>query len=316
MGRRTKLRLILFTTFALSVFSPAFADEQVIELNPSTPYVDVPVTITEPVDATIQTVTGTPDSDFIDSWIELWQDTTRLAFNDDGAHSATNYLASIINMPLQVGEYFIRATSYAYRCCNALPTGQYVLQTNLAITTPSPTPSIIPTPELSPTPTETPTPEPTESPSVTPSPEPSSEQPVVPQESQPEPQQQILIPVIEASPSITPEPEPTNSPESLQIEQLEPLSTEPPLIEVEPIIVTQEQLDQEYIAENTIQFEVPTALAEIPGMTQIFAATEAILNVGSDMTKEQREESQSVVVAAIIVSQIASAVSITQRKIK
>ena len=138
----------------------------------------------------------------------------------------------------------------------------------------------------------------------------------MPQESEPEPQQQILIPVIEVSPTIMPEPEPTNSPESLQIEQLEPLSTEPPLIEVEPIIVTQEQLDQQYIAENTIEFEVPTALADIPGIQELFAATEAILNVGSDMTQEQREESQSVVVAAIIVSQIASAVSITQRKIK
>lgn len=315
MGRRTKLRLILFTTFALSVFSPAFADEQVIELNPSTPYVDVPVTITEPVDATIQTVTGTPDSDFIDSWIELWQDTTRLAFNDDGAHSATNYLASIINMPLQVGEYFIRATSYAYRCCNVLPTGQYVLQTNLAITTPSPTPSITPTPELSPTPIETPTPEPTESPSVTPSPEPSTEQPVEPQPQPQEPQQQIVIPLIEETPTAEPEPELVIQQESEQPEIL--IETiEPPIIEPEPIIVTQEQLDQEYIAENTIEFEVPTALAEIPGMTQIFAATEAILNVGSDMTQEQREESQSVVVAAIIVSQVASAVSITQRKIK
>lgn len=315
MGRRTKLRLILFTTFALSVFSPAFADEQVIELNPSTPYVDVPVTITEPVDATIQTVTGTPDSDFIDSWIELWQDTTRLAFNDDGAHSATNYLASIINMPLQVGEYFIRATSYAYRCCNALPTGQYVLQTNLAITTPSPTPSITPTPELSPTPIETPTPEPTESPSVTPSPEPLTEQPVEPQPQPQEPQQQIVIPLIEETPTAEPEPELVIQQESEQPEIL--IETiEPPIIEPESIIVTQEQLDQEYIAENTIEFEVPTALAEIPGMTQIFAATEVILNVGSDMTQEQREESQSVVVAAIIVSQVASAVSITQRKIK
>lgn len=315
MGRRTKLRLILFTTFALSVFSPAFADEQVIELNPSIPYVDVPVTISEPVDATIQTNTGTPDSDFIDSWIELWQDTTRLAFNDDGAHSATNYLASIINMPLQVGEYFIRATSYAYRCCNALPTGQYVLQTNLAITTPSPTPSITPTPELSPTLIETPTPEPTESPSFTPSPEPSTEQPVEPQPQPQEPQQQIVIPLIEETPTAEPEPELVIQQESEQPEIL--IETiEPPIIEPEPIIVTQEQLDQEYIAENTIEFEVPTALAEIPGMTQIFAATEAILNVGSDMTQEQREESQSVVVAAIIVSQVASAVSITQRKIK
>ncbi len=50
---------------------------------------------------------------------------------------------------------------------------------------------------------------------------------------------------------------------------------------------------------------------EIPGVEQIFAATEAILNVGSDMTQEQREESQSVVVGAIIITQIASMASIS-----
>ena len=76
---------------------------------------DVPVTITEPVDATVSTVTGTPQTNpgFVDSWIEIWQGAVRLAYNDDGAHSATNILASIITMPLTAGEYFIRATSYA-----------------------------------------------------------------------------------------------------------------------------------------------------------------------------------------------------------
>ena len=73
----------------------------------------------------------------------------------------------------------------------------------------------------------------------------------------------------------------------------------------------QEQINIEYIAENTIELAVPTALAEIPGVEEIFAATEAIMNVGSDMTEEQREESQSVVVGAIIITQIASMASIS-----
>jgi hypothetical protein len=73
----------------------------------------------------------------------------------------------------------------------------------------------------------------------------------------------------------------------------------------------QEQINLEYIAENTIELELPTALAEIPGIAEVFAATEAILNVGSDMTQEQREESQSVVVGAIIVTQIASMASVS-----
>ena len=71
----------------------------------------------------------------------------------------------------------------------------------------------------------------------------------------------------------------------------------------------QQQIDEQYIAENTIELELPTALESIPGIAEVFAATEAILNVGSDMTEEQREESQSVVVGAIVVTQIASMAS-------
>jgi hypothetical protein len=46
-------------------------------------------------------------------------------------------------------------------------------------------------------------------------------------------------------------------------------------------------------------------LANIIGVTAIFEAAEAFMNIGSDMTPEQREESQSVVVAAVIVTQLA-----------
>jgi uncharacterized membrane protein len=61
---------------------------------------------------------------------------------------------------------------------------------------------------------------------------------------------------------------------------------------------------------------MPTSLENIPGITEIFAATEAILNVGSDMTQEQREESQSVVIASIVLTQIAqiSAVAATTQR--
>ncbi len=78
----------------------------------------------------------------------------------------------------------------------------------------------------------------------------------------------------------------------------------------------QEQIDLEYIAENTIELSIPTSLENIPGITEIFAATEAILNVGSDMTQEQREESQSVVIASIVLTQIAqiSAVAATTQR--
>jgi hypothetical protein len=41
---------------------------------------------------------------------------------------------------------------------------------------------------------------------------------------------------------------------------------------------------------------------------QLAAAAEAVMNVGSDMSDEQREEAQIVAIAAIIVSQIAGSI--------
>ncbi len=171
------------------IATPSYSDDVTINLDQTTPYVDIPVTITEPVDATISTVTGTPQTNtgFIDSWIELWQGTVRLAVNDDGAHSAINVLASIITIPLTAGEYFIRATSFNYVASNgtSFPVGSYLLSTNLIVATPTPTPSptvIEPTPEPTPSPTETETPSPTPtqssfSPTPEPTPEPSSPSP-------------------------------------------------------------------------------------------------------------------------------------------
>jgi hypothetical protein len=205
------------------VATPSFSDDVTINLDSNTPYVDIPVTITEPVDATISTITGTPQTNpgFIDSWIEVWQGLNKLRADDDSNYSPTNILASIINMPLTAGEYFIRATSFAYMCCNAYPTGTYLLSTNLtvAIPEPSPSPTVTePTPEPSPSPTETvtpsptptqtsssPTPEPTPEPSF-PSPSPSdipqpTESPEVPvgpteepSEPQPEPSEELILP--------------------------------------------------------------------------------------------------------------------------
>lgn len=299
---------------------PSFADEQVIELSPEVSYVDVPVEATAPTQITIETITGTPqtNSGFIDSWVELWQGATKLFANDDGAHSATNVLASYISAPIEAGSYFIRATSYAFMCCNQSPTGSYVLTWNGVTTIPTATPSVEPSPQptAEPTPTNEPTPsatpEPTEvSPTPTPTLEPTQEpQPQTNTNNQenetisiqdiPTPTPEIVLPEIEVT-----EPE--------IVEQIvEEETVETPIVEPElSVEEIQEQINAEYIAENTIELAVPTALAEIPGVAEIFAATEAIMNVGSDMTQEQREESQSVVVGAIIVTQIASMASIS-----
>jgi hypothetical protein len=306
--------------------SSAFADDVLIELSPEQPYVDLPITVETPSTVTVTTTTGDPRAlGFIDSWVEIWQDTLKLGANDDGAHSATNYLASLLSLPLDAGTYFIRATSFAWAVSNGsqTPTGNYTLTWSgavLASPTPTPTvtPSETPTPEPTPSPTETEpqTPTPTPTPELTPEPIPepvidnsdnesiSTQEPVVvvPVPSLPpivEPELEIVEPVTELEPSETPIIEPELSVEELE-EQM------------------QDQIIQEYIAENTLELEIPTALAEIPGIAEVFAATEAILNVGSDMTPEQREESQGVVIAAVLVQQIAqiSAVGAMSRRNK
>ena len=330
MNKRKTLRLLLIFILIGFIISPAFAEDTTINLDSLNPYVDIPITITEPVDAVISTTTGLSNSGtWIDSWIELWQGTTRLVFNDDGNHSNINVLASLISIPLTAGEYFIRATSWNYIASNGTqsPTGSYLLSTNLITTSPSSTPIIEPTPtptetaqptptptetvEPTPTPTETPTTTPEPSPTLTPTPTPTPTQPINTPEPTSEPISLPVIPSTEPTPML---PE-TVIQELEQVEQIiEEETTETPIQEPELSVEElqqqiQEQIDIEYIAENTIQLELPTALAEIPGIAEVFAATEAILNVGSDMTQEQREESQSVVIGAIVITQIASVAS-------
>jgi len=321
--KRTKLRLILFSLLFVFVMQPSFADEQIIELSPEVSYVDVPVEATEPTTITIQTTTGTPQTNpgFIDSWVELWQGATKLFANDDGAHSATNVLASYISAPIEAGSYFIRATSYAFMCCNQSPNGSYILTWNGVTTIPtatptataSPLPTAEPTPTDEPSPSATPEPSPTETFSPTPIPTPELTQEPQPQTNTNNQQNESIL--IQNIPTPTPEialPEiEVIEPEIVeQIVEEETLET--PIVEPElSVEEIQEQINEEYIAENTIELAVPTALAEIPGVAELFAATEAIMNVGSDMTQEQREESQSVVVGAIIITQIASMASIS-----
>jgi hypothetical protein len=308
--------------------SSAFADDVLIELSPEQPYVDVPITVETPSTVTVTTTTGDPRAiGFIDSWVEIWQDTLKLGANDDGAHSATNYLASLLSLPLDAGTYFIRATSFAWAVSNGsqTPTGNYTLTWSgavLASPTPTPTPTV--------TPSETPTPEPTPSPTET---EPQTPTPTQTPELTPEPTQEPVTHNSDNAPTSTQEPEivipapslpPIVEPELEIVEpvtELEPLET--PIIEPELSVEElqeqmQDQIIQEYIAENTLELEIPTALAEIPGIAEVFAATEAILNVGSDMTPEQREESQGVVIAAVLVQQIAqiSAVGAMSRRNK
>ena len=320
----------------------AWADETQINLDQQTPYVDIPVEATEPTQITIQTTNGTPQTNpgFIDSWVELWQGVNKLFANDDGAHSATNVLASYISAPIEAGTYFIRATSFAWMASNQTqtPTGSYLLTWNGVATiptpSPSPTPSIEPTPTIEPTPsptqteTESPSPTPTQSPteqvsptptatdSFTPAPEPAASETLEQTNQQTEPE--AIVPVETPLPTQEPETQDLSEQESENQQQIPAdQSNETPIVDQQftPEQI-QEQIDEEYIAENTIELSIPTSLENIPGLTEIFAATEAILNVGSDMTQEQREESQSVVIASVVLTQIAqiSAVAATTQR--
>ena len=326
------LSVIVIFILTTLVANPSYSDDVTINLDSTTPYVDIPVTITEPVDATVSTVTGTPQTNpgFIDSWIEIWQGAVKLAANDDGAHSASNVLASIITMPLQVGEYFIRATSFAYMCCNQYPTGSYLLSTNLIIVSPTPTPS-----SSSPTPEPTPEPSsPSPSPSDIPQPSESPEVPVVPG---PEPDEPDLEPFVELIlPSELPSPDVPDTLEvivdssfndfpsslendlpSLEEEVSEDVSA---IDETQSLLSFLPELSLENLQETFQQISetITAAFESIPGGEAVLAATEFVgeqitaaaefaTNLGTDFTPEEREQAQQVVLGAVIVTQLSTA---------
>jgi hypothetical protein len=324
------IAIFILTTF---VASPSYSDDVTINLDSTTPYVDIPITITEPVDATISTVTGTPQTNpgFIDSWIEVWQGLNKLRADDDGAHSANNLLASIITMPLQVGEYFIRATSFAYMCCNSYPTGSYLLTTNLTVSMPSPSPTLIsPTPEPSPSLTESPTPSPTPVPSSSqttdePTPEPSSPSPSptdTPQPSTspevpvgPVPEPNVPDPVVLLE-SSTPVPSPLPSVQDTLEVIVDSSSNDFPS-SLENELPSFEDVPQEISStdetESVLEFlpeflsqNLQEALQQIS--ETITAALDTVSNLGSDLSEENRKEAQQVVLAVIILPQLAASV--------
>ena len=183
---------------------------------------------------------------------------------------------------------------------------------------PEPVPSIVPT--LNPEPTPVPEPTQSESPSSEPSVEPTIEPSPTPvvtpsvtpvAEPTPSPSQESVVPV--------PEPEPTPSPsESVQESvQVVPVPSPTPTISPSPELVPEETPEPQptiaiaapvspvetFLAQ--VDIELPTYLENVPGAVQIAKAAEAIMAIGSDMTPEQREESQGVVVAVVIVGQLA-----------
>ncbi len=162
---------------------------------------------------------------------------------------------------------------------------------------PEPVPSVVPS--LDPEPT--PIPEPTQSES--PSPEPTTEPApvVIVAEPTPSPSQESVVPVPEPEPTLTVEPDPSPTPTETPTPEIVPEETPEP----QPTIAIAAHVSntEEFLAKVDIQ--LPTYLENVPGAVQIAATAEAIMAIGSDMTPEQREESQGVVVAAVIVGQLA-----------
>jgi hypothetical protein len=162
---------------------------------------------------------------------------------------------------------------------------------------PEPTPIPEPTQNESPSPEPTvePSPTPVVTPSVTPVADPTpspSQESVVPVPVVPTPTPEVVQEVVQVEP--TPSPSPT-------IEELVPeITPEPQPTMAVPAPVS--HVD-EFLAQVSIQ--LPTYLENVPGAVQLAKAAETIMAIGSDMTPEQREESQGVVVAAIIIGQLA-----------
>ena len=175
-----------------------------------------------------------------------------------------------------------------------------------------------------------PTPEPEPVPPVV-EPEPVEPEPEVVVPVAPTPEPVIVFPVL---PTPEPEPvlpeEPIEEPEPLPEPEPEP-TPEPPVVEPEPEIIPEPEAPEEVAEEPTVEEEQTVTMAngvvvtaqvaqslellENPAelLSQIFtnpgAVLEALGNVGADMSPEVRERSEEVVIAAVIVGNIATAAS-------
>lgn len=213
--------------------------------------------------------------------------------------------------------------------------------------TPEPTPELTPepTPEptLEPEPTQQPTPEPSSEPETILSPEPTPDPQPTP-EPTPEPTTEPTIeptpePTIEPTPDPTPIPDPTPTPEPSPEPEPIPIEPEPTPEPVTPenlvneaneILANAEPGSSEYeaalellmVAAQLDDEELPVEIAAIPLIGDVAGAILNVFNdlgnIGADMAPEQREKAEEVVVASVIVGQVAqlasaSAVTITRR---
>ena len=176
---------------------------------------------------------------------------------------------------------------------------------------PVPEPPVVdPTPEPTPEPVPAPQPEPRPRPVIEiVVPEPEPEPVVVEPEPETVPVEETLPTPSEPEPEIQPEPTPEEAPAPEPVEEVQ----EEPVLEEQPNEIHNESVTLDNGVVLSAQEAVAVALLENPTellstiFTDPMAALEALGQVGADMSPEVRERSEEVVVAAVIVGNIASA---------
>jgi hypothetical protein len=173
-------------------------------------------------------------------------------------------------------------------------------------------PGYVPDPEPSPLPSPGPSPEVTQEPEVIePSPEPSVEPTPEPEVIEPSPE------VIEPSPEPAPEPsqepvpvpavEPTPEPTPTLISPVSPV--EPITPEISPSPTPEPVEPSTSLIEPEIENTPIENLLMLPqlALEQVAKLVDNLRSIGSDMSPEVREQSQQVIVASVIVTQVALA---------
>jgi hypothetical protein len=189
------------------------------------------------------------------------------------------------------------------------PTPEIIEPTPVVTQTPEPEPTASVVPSLNPEPTPTPEPSQSESPSIDPTPEATqTPEPTPTPELVSEPTPTPKVSEIAAVPVVEPTPVPTETPikpTPTPSESAQEVAPTPIASDLVPNLEPTPEPTIEPVISQTVALKVPAMLDGIIGIAAVFEAAEAFMNIGSDMTPEEREESQSVVVAAVIVGQLA-----------
>lgn len=177
---------------------------------------------------------------------------------------------------------------------------------------PSPTPTVEPTPIVEPTPSDTPTaePTPTETPTIAPTDAPSPSDSPTPTEAPSPSESPTIAPVPSETPSPTETPTASPSPSDLPTATVSPIAPSPtpslvPLAQPSATPPSASPVPMSQLLGQPITIQLPKMLAKIPGLQAMAHAAEAFMSIGNDMTPAQRKKAQQVVVAGIIVNQLA-----------